>query len=239
MMTSNLLSRLLPSNPTGRSIYDDLRAHDAASESDLEERAGLALDEENLGFHDDELGAADVFGEDSRITTGSTTFLPHHQQTPQRGGGNKAGAKSQNARSKWVSQSPRLLEEDPDDDVPASLLIEGNEMPGHSSQNPAKARQTKLNRKQAPIPGPSTREARAHWEAAQAQQRLHQDEGDIPGASRPIRQNVGPVPSQAREKAMWRWINVTNLDTFISEVYDYYTGSGMWSIILGRALTLA
>jgi autophagy-related protein 9 len=81
MMTSNLLSRLLPSNPSARSIYDDLRAHDEASESDLEEQAGMAIDEENLRFHDDELGGVDVFnGEDSHLTTESTAYLAGQQR---------------------------------------------------------------------------------------------------------------------------------------------------------------
>ncbi|KAE8448280.1 autophagy protein atg9 [Mollisiaceae sp. DMI_Dod_QoI] len=237
-MASNILSRLLPANPSGRSIYDDLRAHDEGSESDLEERAGLALDEENLNFRDEDLGAADVFnGEESRITTESTAFLARQQRRP-RGAGDKPTGKPQAGRSKWVAQSPRLLEEDGDDDVPASLLIEGNDMPGPgpSSANPPRARPGK-HQKRPPVPGQSSRENRAHWEAAQAQQRLHQDEGI--GGPQPIRQNAGSLATSAKERAMWRWINVTNLDNFIKEVYVYYNGAGMWTIVLARALNLA
>lgn len=234
MMASNILSRLLPANPSGRSIYDDLRAHDEGSESDLEERAGLALDEENLNFRDDELRAADVFnGEESRLTTESTAFLTQQQRQPR---GNKSSGKSQSGRSKWVAQSPRLLEEDGDDDVPASLLIEGHDLAGPSSTKPPRSRPGKHQKRGPPVPGPSSRENRAHWEAAQAQQRLHQDndfEGPIP-----IRKS-GSLSSNAREKAMWRWINTTNLDIFIREVYDYYNGAGMWTIILERVLNLA
>lgn len=227
MMASNLLSRFY--NNTERSIYDVLRAHDAASEPDIEERAGLELDEENLGFHDDELGNADAFGEESRITTASPAFSPQRHRSR----GSKAATKGQSAPSKWVSQSPRLLEEDPDDDVPASLLIEGNDTPG-------RIRQTKPSRRQAPIPGPSTRETRAHWETAQAQQRLHRDESVVPGAPPPIHRKAAPLSGsgQARERAMWMWINVTNLDNFMAEVYEYYTGSGLWAIVLEDALNL-
>jgi len=239
-MTSNLLSRLLPSNPTGRSIYDDLRAHDEASESDLEEQAGLAIDEENLGFHDDELGNADAFnGEDSRITTASTAFLTGQQQNQTHGTGNGFRGKPQGRRSKWIAQSPRLLEEDGDDDVPASLLIEGDDMPGPSTSSQPRIRQAKTQRREPAIPGPSNRETRAHWEAAQAQQKLHQDDENPPTEPQPIRQNIGPFSGTPREKAMWRWINITNLDNFMKEVYDYYTGSGLWCITLERALTLA
>jgi autophagy-related protein 9 len=239
-MTSNLLSRFLPSNPTGRSIYDDLQAHDEASESDLEEQAGLAIDEENLGFHDDELGNADAFnGEDSRITTASTAFLTGQQQNQTHGTGNGSRGKPQGRRSKWIAQSPRLLEEDGDDDVPASLLIEGDDMPGPSTPSQPRIRQAKTQRREPAIPGPSSRETRAHWEAAQAQQKLHQDDENPPTEPRPIRQNIGPFSGTPREKAMWRWINITNLDNFMKEVYDYYTGSGLWCITLERALTLA
>lgn len=235
MMASNILSRLLPTNPSGRSIYDDLRAHDEGSESDLEERAGLALDEENLNFQDDDLRAADVFnGEESRLTTESTAFLTQQQRQPR---GKKSSGKSQAGRSKWVAQSPRLLGEDGDDDVPASLLIEGNELAGPSSAKPPRARPGKNHKRGLPVPGPSSRENRAHWEVAQAQQRLHQDDGI--GGPISVRNSTGPLSSNAREKAMWRWINTTNLDIFIREVYDYYNGAGMWTIILERVLNLA
>jgi len=235
-MTSNLLSRLLPTNPAGRSIYDELRAHDEGSESDMEERAGLALDEENLRFRDDELGNADAFnGEDSRITTESTAFLPgernrsHGRRVEQRG-------KSQGDGPKWFTQSPRLLEEEMDDDVPASLLVEDNDMPGPSSPSLPRARHPQRPPKQPAIPGPSNRETRAHWEAAQAQQRLHQE--NVSEGPRPP-QGPGLLTGSARDKAMWRWINVTNLDDFMKQVYDYYLGAGIWCILLERTVALA
>lgn len=238
-MASNILSRLLPTNPSARSIYDDLRAHDEASESDIEERAGLALDEENLGFHDDELGNADVFnGEDSRITAESTAFLAQQQNQPRRPGTERKG-RSQRGHSKWLTQSPRLLEEDGDDDVPASLLIEGNDNPGPSGPSQPRVRQTRKQKRQPAIPGPSTRETRAHWETAQVQQRLHHDDDEgIHEEPHAIRPKPGLLTGSPREKAMWRWINVTNLDNFIKEVYDYYTGAGIWCIVLEKALNL-
>jgi autophagy-related protein 9 len=232
MMSSNILSRLLPANPPGRSIYEDLRAHDEASESDIEEQAGMAVDEENLSFRDDELENADVFdGEDSRITTGSTA-RPLAGGRPLAGRQNK---KAQKSHSKWITRSPRLLEDDGDDDVPASLLIEGNDP---SSSRPRKSEPNR-QRKQAAVPGAADRETRAHWEATQAQQRLHQEEEVMvrngPQTARPT---VGLLTSNPREKAIWRWINITNLDSFIRDVYDYYTGSGIWCIVLTRVLDM-
>jgi autophagy-related protein 9 len=37
---------------------------------------------------------------------------------------------------------------------------------------------------------------------------------------------------------MWRWVNVTNLDNFIRDVYDYYRDSGLRCILLARFLHL-
>ena len=37
---------------------------------------------------------------------------------------------------------------------------------------------------------------------------------------------------------MWLWVNQTDLDTYMREVYDYYIGCGIWSILLRRALAL-
>lgn len=237
MMRSNLLSRLLPSNPAGRSIYDDLRAHDEDSESDIEERAGMALDEENLGYHDDELAGAEVFnGEDSRMTAESNAFFGQ-PRSKSRSDGKGKRPKSQSGRSKWLAQSPRLLEEEGDDDVPASLLIEDDELPGPSTQNPQNSRSGKGRRRQGgmPAPGGSSRETRNHWEAAQAQQRLHQEPTATPPS---LRQGHGLLVGSPRDKAMWRWINVVNLDNFIMDVYEYYQGSGMWCIVLERSLYL-
>ena len=37
---------------------------------------------------------------------------------------------------------------------------------------------------------------------------------------------------------MWLWANVENLDNFLKDVYTYFLGNGMWSILLNRALSL-
>ena len=235
-MASNLLSRLLPSNNTGRSIYEDLQAHDDASESDIEERAGMALDEENLRFNDDELGNPDVFnGEESRIETESTAFLPVQQQRRGAGTGRQPNHPAQ--RSMFMAQSPRLLEEDPDDDVPASLLIEGNDRARPSTSRQPRVRHQAIPNRQ-PVPGPSTEETRAQWEAAQAQQRLHTDEETRAQSVPPVRANHRIIGGSARDKAMWRWNNVTNLDSFIQQVYAYYEGAGIWCIIMEKVIGL-
>ncbi|KAF9211821.1 autophagy protein atg9 [Podila verticillata] len=42
----------------------------------------------------------------------------------------------------------------------------------------------------------------------------------------------------AAELAMWKWVNVENLDNFLTKVYDYYVGKGMYTILLERCLNL-
>lgn len=55
----------------------------------------------------------------------------------------------------------------------------------------------------------------------------------------------GGTPSQgrniglnAKERALWRWINVEDVDDFLQEVYLYYVGKGIWAIGLGSLLNL-
>ena len=243
MMASNLLSRLLPANSNmAPSIYEDLRAHDELSEPfDVEERAGMALDEENLGgvFHDYDLDQADVFGgEGSQVTTESTAFLPQQQQARQsrRQKRNEHKNNEGNTRSKWIAQSSRILEDDGDDDVPASLLIEGDEEPGPSQRKKQQSTQQGRIVKGPSVPGPSTREARARWNTAQAHQRLHPDEeADRPQPSMPQPSLIAGTP---RDRALWTWINATNMDHFMGEVYGYYQGCGIWCICLDRFLSL-
>ena len=65
----------------------------------------MAIDEENLGYRDDELGNVDAFnGEDSRITTESTAFLAgQHNET--RGGAADIIGPVSTSRLTWLSLS--------------------------------------------------------------------------------------------------------------------------------------
>ncbi|WVR06657.1 hypothetical protein IAU60_003689 [Kwoniella sp. DSM 27419] len=40
------------------------------------------------------------------------------------------------------------------------------------------------------------------------------------------------------DRALWKWVNVEDLDRFLQEVYDYYKGKGIWCIVLARVLNL-
>ncbi|WVO15865.1 hypothetical protein L204_103527 [Cryptococcus depauperatus] len=40
------------------------------------------------------------------------------------------------------------------------------------------------------------------------------------------------------ERALWKWVNVEDLDGFLQEVYNYYKGKGIYCIALSRVLNL-
>lgn len=48
----------------------------------------------------------------------------------------------------------------------------------------------------------------------------------------------GAMGMNAKERALWRWINVDDLDGFLQECYLYYVGRGIWAIGLSRGLNL-
>lgn len=220
-----MFSRLVPGSQ-GRSFYEELRRRD----DDTESRAGL-LDEENLNHHfqTHDLEHADGLGvDDSRTTLGGVTSPPPRARDARR------GRPQNDLQSAWAQH-----EEDADNDVPASLLVEHEE----TDPNKILLEQARLNMGRNPvgaIPGPST--AHAQWQATQAQQRLHNDDTFL-GQSRrnnglPNSLFAGMATGSAKKKAEWRWANVSNLDIFIKDVYDYYVGHGMSCILVERVLHL-
>ncbi|ORY67092.1 autophagy protein Apg9 [Pseudomassariella vexata] len=218
-MAGNLFSRLVPGRDDDRSYYDQLADDDV----DIENRAGLALDEENLNhqFYEDDLAI-----EDSRISTASVVPPLKDGRRGQQG---KRGRPE--AGSRWLA-----AEDDGENEVPASLLVEPGMNTAAARQNP---RRSGPQPNRQPVPGPSNRRTQAQWETAQAQQRLHQDDeyGRIPKTAQSTTpQRLGVF--NPKEKAMFRWANVSNLDIFINDVYAYYLGAGIWCILLDRALHL-
>ena len=244
-MKSNLLSRLLP--PTGSSsVYETIRQHDADSEtSDLEERAGMAPGEnQNRGYSDQELEEAMAEGRISGSASPGVEFLTPEQppMPPAESPDTAHPRRRQSRRPRWMRRSPSNLGADEgdegDDDVPASLLVEGRQ----DDEDP-KTHRTPLTQHRVgsdtPVPGPSSAENLARWETARTQQPLHQSFQ----RHNPLKRwSVGQHPSLAsvdpKQKAMWRWANVENLDNFVRDVYTYFLGNGIWSILLTRALNL-
>lgn len=226
-MASNILSRLLPPPFGAPSIYETMREHDQSSEYDIEERAGIALNEENLGvaFRDSEVDEALTDANASHLHT-SKLLKPKEKS--------RSAPRRVTPKQRRPSLSPKMAdgEDDLDDEVPMSLLIEGDEDLAGAGE-----------RRQSgeilpPVPGPQSRGTRAQWQATQDQQRLHHEMG--PG--NPTQRIIGRAARlnivDAKEKAMWRWANVENLDNFLREVYDYYIGNGIWCMLLHKLLNL-
>jgi autophagy-related protein 9 len=222
-MTSNLVSRLLPASHASPSIYETLRQHDESSDdSDIEQRAGMALDEENLGdeFHDFDPNDAQLSASQMRGRRNANKTRRH--QIPV-------------AR---VKRAGNLEVEDADDEVPASLLIEGENQPlsPRPFEHPPRTRPVNTP---IPVSGPATRVTRDQWETTQAQQLLYpRDTSDVTSRAKPTIELRGLSLADPKQKAMWRWANVENLDTFLTEVYVYYLGNGFLSIMLQRSLQL-
>lgn len=227
-MPSTILSRFLPPAAGEPSIYETLRQYDESSDhSDLEERAAMILDEENLGaaFHDQELDdvlAAAVPSTTSTSRAGSTSMRTNRHHTA-----------ADQSRVQTDAARTAVKLDDTDDDVPSSLLFEGNQDHGPGFREYEQPALPPI------VHGQKSGNNRAKWRATQEQQRLYDETGD-----RPLRDGppVQKAPTAAtidpREQAMWRWANVQNLDNFLMEVYDYFLGNGIWCILLSRGLNL-
>jgi autophagy-related protein 9 len=235
MMASNIVSRLLPTSNGPPSIYETIRQYDEdSSESDVEERADLILDEENLTepFHNLDLQNVPVG------TSQMSTKSPVTGKGAQGMQGARMKASRKGSRPRWMKDSHRLLDvEEADDDVPASLLIEDvddealrklSNLPPPPDFRPSAI----------PTAGPATNQAQQQWQQTQAQQALHPSQPSPTGRRRSLKGLPGLALADPKEKAMWRWANVENLDNFLKDVYDYYLGNGFWSILLQRTLNM-
>jgi autophagy-related protein 9 len=118
------------------------------------------------------------------------------------------------------------------DEPPASLLVEHN-LPQNTKPVPRSSKQDARRSSVAPqIPrsGPSI---------TRATQSLRPETDSQPReALQPRSILAGRVLGGAKEKALWRWVNTSNLDSFINDVYDYFEGGGIWCILCSRALWL-
>jgi autophagy-related protein 9 len=235
MMTPNIVSRLLPTSNGSPSIYETIRQHDEDSdESDVEERAGMILDEENLRehFHQVDLQKARI----------QASQMPHQRHANARKAHEIPGAPMKAARKgsrpRWAKEPNKLLDvEEADDDVPASLLIEGDDddmLQKMSNLPPPPDFRPDV----IPTAGPTTNQARQQWQRTQAQQALHPTQPKPTARQGSLKGPPSLALADPKEKAMWRWANVENLDNFLEDVYDYYLGNGLWSILLQRVLNM-
>lgn len=234
-MASNIFGRLAPSSRGTRSFYAQLRARDDDHDDDSPDVEQLQrqhqpfqVDEENLRQHLDDFDTADLPVEDSRLTVEST-HLPttdHESHT-----GNNRSTR----HPRYLRAHGRTNDEDFDNDVPASLLVEHNE--GGEPASPTGARGVSGSNKLT-HPSPAHEYVVRRNEPRKKNKDIrHRDNGAmVRGQPRSLMAGNGPVG--AREKALWRWVNTTNLDSFMRDVYDYYEGGGLWCILFSNALWL-
>lgn len=212
---------------SGRSFYEDLRGSSNRI-SELDDQGDLQVDEDNWNRHFHEQDLEHIGGlanEDSRITLNSAASL---------GGTHPGNAPSRNTREAGAAaHAPRwtsLGQEEDGNDVPQSLLVERQQ-----TQNNTRGRRHYPASRQATSGQNSSGNRRAQWDQVQNQQKLHPSTAANHEELHAIDR---VITGSAREKALWRWINVTNLDVFMKDVYEYYLGSGFWCIVCERALHL-
>ena len=232
------MSRLLPS-ATDEDGDQITRQTTSASDAYHDE---MAIDEENLGghFEDQDLGALLAEAAGSEISEKSVATRPLERGEVQ---SNPKGGQSHPA-PKWMQPSGgrgRAARQEQDDEVPASLMLEE-----HRETSPMMGRKQRRGTGETaynlppPIPGPATSNARAQWESTKRQQQLHDNR---PGPIAPSsRRGRGParlsVLADPKERAMWKWAQVENLDEHLNQVYEYFEEKGIWSIVLKRILVL-
>lgn len=225
-----MLSRILPSTGSP-SIYEAIRQDDEASDSDAEERAAMALDEENLRDSLHHYNPDDAA--DSQVTTQSTAFLGRRRRNKSRLGRTGPGAGP--SRPRWMQASRRIGVDEGDDDVPASLLIEGQDLEDMPNP-PAPPHQIDDERDPFPGDGPSSGISPNRW-GTRGDNNSFLPPPVVSRARRPDGIS-GMVSASPKDKAMWRWTNVQNLDNFLRDVYIYYLGNGIYSILLRETLKL-
>lgn len=189
-------------------------------------RRTLGVDEENFQQNLSDLDNYGPAVEESRLSSGSGLI------------GNTAGGVPPSARQQFPFRKAHnrwpVADEDADNDVPASLLVENNDT---NIIHPV-AEATR------PIPA-LARPADEHWSDERLRQLDSAYERQDPYDDSTHKDNGKPraVVSthglhRRNEAALWRWVNTTNLDSFMRDVYDYYEGGGIWCILCSNALWL-
>lgn len=219
-MTSQLLSRIF--NQNSASIYETLRQNDAAENSDsdtddLEERAGM-LPSENGPEHDEDGVDDDESTFELRHqppAPASSSFLAQSTQRP---------FFSNMSRSRGNRYAPpRFRDEEPDDndEVPASLLFEPGGHGAAGGGRQVRGGVSEPGKMTGGGPGPTTEASRKRnltedqqWAAATAQAHQRGDEPEVKEVRRQAR--LGLI--DPKERALWKWANVENLDNFLNDV---------------------
>lgn len=235
-MASLFFSRVTGSNNASASIYETIQEYDRDTDgSDVEERAGVVADGHDAanGFQGPDSSHLN-FSPDRLASRAVDNHVPGH------GHGQAARKDKSRAlnRSRWNQRPHKLLDvEEADDDVPASLLIDHNagiQEPGSMSLPPPPSLMPDG------LSSPGDARPSVPGRTSHSRGRPHPYLNGGPPRSRPIMSNFwgNLAGADPKDKAMFRWVNVTDLDNFLLEVYNYYLCHGFWSILLMRLFNL-
>ena len=224
-MATGLFGRLGPSSHGTRSFYEDLQAGD--DDGDLEEGTVTKRDQEN---HQQQLRKLDAEGlapSDSRVTIESASVY----------NANRLGKATRERHGHLGNATWQTHDDEQENDVPASLLVEPNYAEGSQpvgskrSRSPRAAQRIRYGANQRG-------QTLTQWDAETAQQRFHSGDSVRETTLRPRSVVATALSSGRREKALWRWANTSNLDSFMRDVYDYFEGCGLTCILCSNALWL-
>jgi autophagy-related protein 9 len=208
MMSSRVLSRLLPVAEGDVSVYENLmRDHTRYADLEAQHETGAAGQ-----FHDDD--------DDPE----ALLYDARHEQDPSQ---SATVSPETPAARKWLGTGGKRRV-DEDEDVPESLLLEPRGKT--ASSTPASNRSPTLARARTDAQWRATQQQHGlHAPASPRQARA------VPAN---VAISPGNLQAEKHAQAMWQYTNASNLDAFLLEVYEYYVSHGVWSMLLSRALSL-
>jgi autophagy-related protein 9 len=229
-MASNILSRLLPSAGEDPERIPPARHPDEESgDPDLEHV-------DDARFEDQDLAQLLAEGMEDDMPITDDTHSVDERDLPRRSIKRPSGSDRTSRNGKQPMRPQNSRPTDDEDDVPSSLLLGGTSDRRRKRKSSKGQSVADLPTAMA-IPGPDTRTTRAQWEATRAQQQLHNDLTSPPSIQPITGNRLRPTLTvDAKEKAMWAWVNVGNLDNHLTWVYRYYEQHGIWSHLLDKGV---
>ncbi|RPA76067.1 APG9-domain-containing protein [Ascobolus immersus RN42] len=246
-MPSTILRRVFGENSVfgERSIYDDIEDHDADEEAflrDLEDQAGMISGDYNDNFGTEPTDPS-PYGAYRDDPTTNTAPAQHAgiQFLDRTGSGGRAPALMNSTYQSYLQENRRPNQNRgmgqsrannffgankttsiEADEVPQSLLMEGGAgaTDGYTRDR-YNATKAGVYDSRQPSQIPTT--------YAEGVGRVRTEEEER-------RARLGLI--DPKERALWKWANVTNLDNFLLEIYNYWHDNGIYSIVLGRLLNL-
>ncbi|CAO1634573.1 unnamed protein product [Parajaminaea phylloscopi] len=184
----------------------------------------------------------------SRLLSNSEAGLPRHEQEHQNRSAVRMGGLELRPSQSAAPARPADAEEAEVSDEEAGLIGEQRPSSRHSGHSTL-SRSSRHGRR-APRGTVSRTLQALGRRIAQAASRAEAEDVESRQAAGSIQIGNGhaslPNAAQAqltglldrRERALWMWANIDNIDDFLKELYQYYVGKGVVCIALSRALNL-